>query len=68
MLLLYAVGTVANLFVAMLLALLIERPFMKLRVLLGRHSWSWAYGTAPPQLSALAELPPAEGRPPPPPS
>ena len=44
---LYVTATLANFASAFVLAVLVERPFMRLRSLVSEPSWSWSYGTAP---------------------
>ena len=47
MLALYVAATLCNFAVAVVLSVLVERPFMRLRALVSHQSWSWSYGTAP---------------------
>ena len=46
MLELYLAATAVGLVFAMVLSVLVERPFMRLRALLGNDSASWSFGTA----------------------
>ena len=60
MLEMYSAATLANLVVAAVLAVTVERPCMRLRALFGCESRAWSYGTAPAsgsrgQTSAMAQ-------------